>query len=165
MAESIFTLHSTDTNNYSVQKTFSGVNPEASSAALVETAKGFNRLTDNTYVGTKRINKFNADTEDGGASKATPTLTLDDDWLGVGTDSLKWVQYGYNGDGILGIKATTADGSPLWTRFDPSDGNGIICISNADNTGLVAGTQVTITLCAPETDNYKSATISKTLTW
>lgn len=74
MAETNFTLHSTDTNNYNVQKTFSGVNPEVTSTELVETAQGFNRLTDNTYVGTKRIDKLDADTEVDLREEATLTF-------------------------------------------------------------------------------------------
>ena len=164
MAETNFTLHSTDTNNYSVQKTFSGVNPEATSAALVETAKGFNRLTDNTYVGTKRINKFNADTEDGGASKITPTLTLDDSWHG-GDNNNHQLLYSYSGDGTVCFYAIAANDNEIFTKryySSSASSNGVYLFWQESG---ISGSAVTIIASAPETDNYKAVSVSKTLTW
>ena len=163
MAETNFTLHSTDTNNYKLQKTFSGVNPEATSAELVETAKGFNRLTDNTYVGTKRIDKLDCDTEDSG--KDTPTLTLDPATLPVSdVGGGNGMEISYSGD---------ADIKDFFVTFDINDTNivaGVVTISNIPNLWLKKGSTslevkpCVITLHTPETDNYKAASVTFTVT-
>ena len=162
MAETNFTLHSTDTNNYSVQKTFSGVNPYATSAALVETAKGFNRLTDNTYVRTDRIDKTKCDTESG---KATPTLTLDPTTLPASSiNSGSGIEISYSGDAEL---------KDFFVTFSIPETNilaGVVTFNNVPNLWLKKGVSdiavkpCTLTLHTPETNNYKAASVTFTVT-
>ena len=75
MATTNITITSSDTNNNSVQKTITGINPDATSAQLVSAAQKIVALTNDTYVKTDRVDKTNCDTEASG--KQTPTLTLD----------------------------------------------------------------------------------------
>lgn len=160
MAESIFTLHSTDTNNYSVQKTFSGVNPEATSAALVETAKGFNRLTDNTYVGTKRIDKLNADTEESDP-RPVPSLTIGEWSFVTGSSNVYQAPLNYSGDGNIYCRATKLEGTidPYLSMSDFTDGTCQICITDTSKNQ-----PYTIEVLATATSNYKSTTVTSIFT-
>lgn len=58
-------LKSTDTNNKEQSKTITFINPEAASDKLVTFAQGLNRLTNNTYKETNRVDKLNCDTDQG----------------------------------------------------------------------------------------------------
>ena len=172
MAETNFTLHSTDSNNYKLQKTFTGVNPDATSAELVATAQGLNRLTDNTYIGTKRIDKIDADSEAGTiTTKTTPTFTLEGNTAtATSIKSATSGQYGvykyctYDGDAdIADFYATGASDLNVMAGF-ATEGNNrtYVTFRAVDSTkNVLAGT---ITLHAPETANYNAVTATFTVT-
>ena len=176
MAETNFTLHSTDTNNYSVQKTFSGVNPTATSAELVETAQGFNRLTDNTYVGTKRIDKLDADTEESGDSSSSSSKTAASITFPDGNEfSLESVKqdiaagnfsraFNYNGDADIADFYTTTSNSnaKMATAFSISGDYKMLTVRNT--AGVDQMSPCVITIHAPETANYQAATATITFT-
>ena len=159
MAETNFTLHSTDPNNYKLQKTFTGVNPDATSAELVETAQGFNRLTDNTYVGTKRIDKLDADSETG---KLAPTLTIGE-WAKLTNGTIgSYASFSYNGDGQIFTRISSS--STMYTPYISfnRDKTEIYALSG---TTPKAGDVFDIAVYTSETDNYAAATVTSTFTW
>ena len=172
MVETIFTLHSTDTNNYSVQKTFTGVNPEATSAELVETAQGFNRLTDNTYVATKRIDKLDADTEASGDGRAEATLTFSqaiDGALIVTAGVNVRFDIFYNGSKLTKAIFETLDNYEI--AFDSTSPNIRIGLTVAGDyiefdifpaAGFSGPCPVTLTLGGNET--YKPVSVTATIT-
>ena len=131
-------LKSTDANNKEQSKTITFINPDAASDKLVTFAQGLNRLTNNTYKETNRVDKLNCDT-DSGTGKPEPTLTITDG------------SYTYNGDGDI---------------FGYITDNFKLSINRTNKTFQATSTTgastYTITLHATETANFAAKTVSYT---
>ena len=131
MAKTSLILETTDTSGKKIQKTFTDVNPEASSADLVTFAQMCNGLTSNTYVRTDRVNKINCDTEtSGGDSRAEATVTFPeavDGVISVSNNATTNRQINYNGSRLTKEVFDTFDTHSI--GFD------------SDNVGIAIGNQ------------------------
>lgn len=154
MATTNITITSSDTNNNSVQKTITGINPDATSAQLVSAAQKIVALTDNTYVKTDRVDKTNCDTEASG--KQTPTLTLANPTITMAPNEVDSTAYTYDGDGeiLLGTSMTSDDAVAVYTFSNQSIPKGIAV------RGMPTAKSTTIKVIATETANYKSAEVT-----
>ena len=157
MATTNITITSSDTNNNSVQKTITGINPDATSAQLVSAAQKIVALTDNTYVRTDRVDKTNCDTEASG--KQTPTLTLAQSTVTlIGSNKTDYINITYTGDGQLFVGDWSVDVPDIVAGFLTESGQLKIGVQQ-----YPAAKPCTCTIMATETANYKA--VSTTLTF
>lgn len=157
MATTNITITSSDTNNNSVQKTITGINPDATSAQLVSTAQKIVALTDNTYVKTDRVDKTNCDTEASG--KQTPTLTLSQSTVTLtGSNVYTTIPITYDGDGQLYAGDWSAEISGCAIGFFYQNDTW-----NVQAQAIPAAVPGTVKIMATETANYKA--VSTTLTF
>lgn len=154
MAKTSLIYEATDALGKKIQKTFTDVNPEATSAELKTFVQMCNGLTNNTYVRTDRVNKINCDTEDTGY-KPIPTLTVGDfEKVDIGYRAT----YTYNGDGVICLNASSTGNLPYYYISST-----YIFLAQGPVT---TGTTITFTATATATANYAPpATFTRTFTW
>ena len=155
-------IESTDTLGNKKQKQLTDINPEATSQQIKSFAQNLILLTNQTYNATNRIEKINVDTESG---KATPTLTLDPTTLPASSiNSGSGVEISYSGDAEL---------KDFFVTFSIPETNilaGVVTFNNVPNLWLKKGVSdiavkpCTLTLHTPETNNYKAASVTFTVT-
>lgn len=176
MAKTSLILEATDTSGKKIQKTFTDVNPEASSADLKTFAQMCNGLTSNTYVRTDRINKINCDTEESGDSSSSSSKTAASITFTDGNEfSIASVKqdiaagnfsraFNYNGDADIADFYTTTSNSDakMATAFSISGDYKMLTVRNT--AGVDQMSPCVITIHAPETANYQAATATVTFT-
>lgn len=123
MAKRSLILTSTSNQGKKLQKTFTDVNPAATSESMLTAVQMINELTTATYVQTDLVEKYNLDTEDA-PSKTEPTLTL--------------TQPGEGRDGLTA--AFLANAAPQDRRYGAVtyDGDGTLCVYT-DVVGAAVG--------------------------
>jgi len=163
-------LYSTEPSGKATTATISDVNPEATNAQLKTLGQMLNSFTRNRYDKTNRINTIQCDTEEGGG-KLTPTFTLEkttDTKANVCKSVNGFVSYHfgytYDGDGQIFIHNDDTTGDLGFLLYQ--QGHMIyICACNSPTHAADSITQdATITLYATETDNYKAAEATFTIT-
>ena len=148
-------------------KTIENINPAARNATLAQFGEKIADLTTNTYQKTDRITKVNCDTEPGGGTKPTPTLTLSQSSIALAD--------------VSAISATPAI-NPVITITTNSDGNIYIRYTSTGSTNstlyyvLMEGTQFTplkganantaqtIYVGVTETDSFAGAEVEFNIT-
>ena len=178
MPKSSLIVDATDQSGKKLQKTITNINPDVSNTVLASLGSMLVGLSDNTYGNTWRIDKTNCDAEAGGGM-ATPTLSLSATtaaWSTVKTDAgdSRAANYGYNAATVT----YDGDAAVLYVSVSPVSSNltaGVFYNSNDDKTYLLFRTAentqtqptvfpITVTVFAPETENYKAATATFTIT-
>ena len=96
-------------------KTIENINPAVNNSVLATFGTKLNAMTTNTYQKTDRITTVNCDTEPGGGTKATPTLTFSqnitlNNIAGMDAANGTSVTVTRSGDGQLYIRPGTATG-------------------------------------------------------
>lgn len=140
-----------------VTSTISDINPEATNAQLAQLGTKFNALTTNLYKESNRITTVNVDTEPGGGTKPTPTLTLSQ-------------------TSIAASQFTTGTPTTLCTVTTNSDGNlyvrqtAPLYLTQANQTIIgttVTGASVqaqTVYIGVTETDSFKGFEVAFEIT-
>jgi len=159
---------STDGSGTVKQKSFTYISPDATNAQLKTFAQAANALTDNVYNGSKKVTQVDLASA---TDKQTPTFTL-----AKTTDTkanllasvhslnnqilLYPINYSYNGDGVI---SSFCDNSILTAG---SDTNGVFIAAPVPVSQLQSEiTQdITITFTAAETNNFKAASATFTIT-
>lgn len=172
MAKEVLKITSTKRGN-KITTTINDVNPEATNAQLAQLGTKFNALTTNTYEESNRVTTVNVDTEPGGGTKQTPTLTLNrsswplDDVVGDiaanGTCNLANVTT--NSDGHLYARNPTI--GAMANQFAPyialKEGKNTFRVTNMSNETSISTTQ-TLIVGVTETDSYKGVEVEFTIT-
>lgn len=152
-----------DSSQKKIQKSVTGINPDAQDADLLQYGRLFSSLSTNNYLSTYRVDKYDLS----GPSKTARTLSAE---FNVESPTVGNIKSKYSSQSGLMLTVndndTTASGQYLVstgetqlfvdsTRMSTSDG---FYIKNSTlNPGV-------ITIYAPETDNYTSATTTITIT-
>ena len=150
---------STDTNNKTITKTITNVNPDADNDKLATWGQMLTALTDNTYTKTDRVDKANCDTA---PSKQTATLTLSPTSVTAATmnqGSTQNITYTYNGDASTIQFGTPNTGIAYSIQ---SKNNNTFAIKQVDQSMTVTAGELIISF--PETDNYKAVSATFTIT-
>ena len=142
-------------------KTIENINPAVNNSTLAQFGEKIADLTTNTYQKTDRISKVNCDTEPGGGTKPTPTLTLDSDFTSIAALGAG----GYKG------YTTNSDGE-LYARVEMPAGSGDMgigfAIRKADHRlyyeKIGSPTSIHFFIGVTETDNYKGVEVEYNLT-
>ena len=169
MAKTSLIIESTNTSGKKIQKTFTDVNPEATSAELKTFAQMCNGLTSNTYVRTDRIDKINCDTEAITTKTAptlaftSPTVTVSEISTNVTTSNAFSYIFTYNGDATIDQFYITGDLASMNLMTIIQGGNGTFTLVFKRNTSGSISPGV-ITLHVPETDTYAAASATFTIT-
>ena len=177
MADQKVIITSTNTNGQTFQKTLTDINPDAGNTELKTFAQMLYAMTDNTYGKTDRVIKINCDTESGGGGKQTPTLTLSntsctvsqlkDSGVAAGDQYLAGAIITTNSDGALFVKqanlpAFQAVATSIITR--PDDVKVFSAYSVKDTNGQTQAVPQTVTIYQAESDTYKAAEVTFTIT-
>ena len=141
------------------------VNESASSATLKQYGQMLNALTTNNYLQTDRVQTINVDTEEVPVEieKATATITLSTTTASGTTATGEGGEFSftYNGDynGDFYNSTHPLDGNAYFVKIS---GNSVSYKSQYSSGRPAANS--TITIMAPETESYKSATATFTFT-
>ena len=164
MASTSLQLISTDPTAKTSTLSITNVAPTSTSEQAVQFTQKLNALTKNSYVRTDRIDKINCDTEAPSVGKLDATITPVK--ASVTTSELS--------NPTTNCTFTyTSDGTPYAYITNPDRrAYGISCMINSgQNSGswYVAGTEnlnapQTVTIRIDETDNYKAASATVTIT-
>lgn len=178
MATEQIKVTTTSTMGSTSTKSISYTNPDASNEQLMQLGKKLTALTDNTYGKTDRVITINCDTE-GGGSKQTATITLTTSTITLADLKSELTSSSVGRKPITGI-SYDGDGN-LYVYVDPDSSNasgyvGVSCIythSGSTAFAFLGGTSEAINnmtapfnviIRADETDNYKAATATFTVT-
>ena len=167
MADQKVILTSTNTSGQTLQKTLTDINPDASNAQLKTFAQMLNNMTDNTYGKTDRVIKYNCDTESGG-SKLTPNLSLS-------TTSASIANLTTSANGSVPYTITTDSDGALSVGFEDVADAAVVTITYANGNhylGVFKRTTAasdsivpqTVTIYQAETNTYKAASVTFTIT-
>ncbi len=144
-----------------IQKSLTDMNPEATNAQLATFGTMLNALTTNTYQKTDRITKVNCDTEPGGGTKPTPTITLNPSTIALSGIS--------ENDRTLVSTSTTSDGQ-IYVRPMNPDVNSNVVYAAMNGTSIAlrkltgASGARTFYVGVTETDSYKGVEVEFTVT-
>ena len=147
-----------DSEGNTKQKSFTDINPDATSTQIKNFTQAMIGLTNNTYLATTRVDKINCDTEDSGDSRPTATLTVTPlvttkTGLNNFINMVRVANISYDGDGdIYVVPQVNTFAYALQARYDKT---GIMAGGNADSTGNQT-IDYTWLICATETENYKA---------
>ena len=173
MADHKLIVSATDTGGATVQKTITGINPDAGNTPLATFGQMLNGLTDNVYGRTDRVIKIHCDTE-GGSGKATPTLTL-----AKTSETLANVRAGNSANASKNcgycVEITSDSDSLVYANIEDNvwckwyagvttQGGKLQLSIVAHNTLIDSTEPVVITVFTKETDNYKAAEATFTIT-
>ena len=154
-------------------KTIENINPAATNAQLATFATKLNALTTNTYQKTDRVTTVNVDTEPGGGTKQTPTLTLSrssrtlaDAVSDIGADgTCNLANVTTNSDGHLYARNPTI--GAMANQFAPyialKEGLNTFRVTNMSNATSISTTQ-TLIVGVTETDTYTGKEVEFTIT-
>lgn len=164
-------LTSTNSSGTVKQKSFTYISPEATNGQLKTFAQAANALTKNTYNGSKKVTQVDLDTADPGGGKQTPTLSLEQSSCSVSDISAKIGM----GDVWTTVITTDSDGA-FYVKLDSSimytNAAYVSVYQAAGQTtrfgiraiqGALPGAQ-TIIIGQAETDNFKAAEVTFTIT-
>ena len=177
MAKTSAIITSTDpTTGKTLQKTLTDINPDASNAQIATFGGMLNAITGNGYVNTFRVDKVNCDLESGGGdTRPTPTLTLSEstttlaDLKSAVTSGVyaKIISLTYSGDAPViatSFNPSVYFGAVVAPDTSQSDNTHNFIMFGSSNLSATVTTGFTITITAPETDNYKAASATFTVT-
>ena len=159
MADTSLEIVATTQQDKKLTTTVSYVNASASAGDLKQFGQMLNALTDNTYEESIRVQKIHVDTEDvpepAPPAKTVPTLT-------VSRNSQQgYVDYTYNGDGIIAAIATDDFHDRGYVEVIPTS-HKIAVLNDAQK---VASSEVAITVVATEGAEYAAASVSGSFDW
>ena len=167
MAEQKLIFSATTPDGLDASKTISNFNPDASNAQLAQLGQKLIAFTDNTYGKTDRVIKYNCDTESGG-SKLTPNLSLS-------TTSASIANLTTSANGSVPYTITTDSDGALSVGFEDVADAAVVTITYANGNhylGVFKRTTAasdsivpqTVTIYQAETNTYKAASVTFTIT-
>ena len=171
MADTKAIITATTPAGATVQKTITGINPDAHAAQLVSHGSALNAFTDNTYGKTEKVTKMHCDVEGGG--KAVPTFyltefnqpsTITSATISVNTDTTFGIHYDGDATVFYSVEHDNPNNFGFTTETATSPTDSITFIGVSPNDNSYSGKNATIHFYAPETDNYQSASYELSLT-
>ena len=160
-------LTSTDANGTAKQKSFTYISPNATNGQLKAFAQAANALTENTYNGSKKVTQVDLDNAASDKQTATITLTtasvsLADYKTALQSQDVYEIPFTYDGDATP-YAFTSGDARISCSVFNNS-GNSTVHVTTPAQWINLIDQNTTITIRADETNTYKAAEATFTIT-
>ena len=154
-------ITSTDQSGKTFNKTYTGINPDASKGELRAFAQGLNGLTKNTYEGVAVVTRTEIPSDENDPLFTVTPTTIVHDRIKTGGREF-YGTFSYQG----GLRTPTVTGQTLsHLTITASDFGYKIVNTKPEGTSVPnAGDTVTFTLTLPALSNYPAASVDVTIT-
>jgi len=162
-------ISATDTNGNAKSTVIPNINPDVGGATLRDFAQSLIGLTNDTYVGTNRVDKTDLANAADPPVKTTPTLSLSRSSMSLAQFKTEnnniELEVTYDGDAPALLPSKKFTDYPFIRAFTPNLSNDKIYWYIAGAAGQKDSFQpCSFELISPETDNYKEARVTFSIT-